>query len=383
MTRITTHPRITKIAIVLMMATTLAAAFPQIASAQTSAWWVGGRPITQGYGCTSYYKEPLASKLGHACPNSAPYWHTGIDIGFGGACGTPLYAAEPVRVDAIGGPDGGTSKGFGPYYPTLRLPDGHDMILGHVQPPVVLKVGQDVPKGQLIAYVGSEGNSSGCHVHFEVRPGGAKFGRDINPSSYLNPQPSMSGGDATAFADQAYHDLLGRPPDSAGLAAYVPDLEYGMTTTRVAASLLASHEYVNDQVTALYWKLLGRAPDSAGLAGWDNLLQNGGTYEQVKEGMMSSAEYLSLAGGTNTAVVTKMYRDILDRAPDPSGLATYVHLLEVGTSRQTVATDIVTSKEAYTGLVTGWYHQFLRRAPDSDGLTIWVNDLQGGHTDHP
>ena len=72
---------------------------------------------------------------------------------------------------------------YGAYYPRIRLDDGHDVILAHVQPPVVVQVGQRVNPGQLVAYVGSQGvdsqghpTSTGCHLHFEVRPAGGGYG---------------------------------------------------------------------------------------------------------------------------------------------------------------------------------------------------------------
>jgi murein DD-endopeptidase MepM/ murein hydrolase activator NlpD len=48
---------------------------------------------------------------------------------------------------------------------------GHETLYGHLQPKRVVRVGEEVKKGHVIGYMGNTGNSTGPHLHLEVRRG--------------------------------------------------------------------------------------------------------------------------------------------------------------------------------------------------------------------
>jgi murein DD-endopeptidase MepM/ murein hydrolase activator NlpD len=92
------------------------------------------------------------------------YMHTGID--FGAACGTPVYAAAAGTVFSAGWADDGGGN---------NVKISHGVVQGNSlttiyyhNTSVVVSVGQQVSQGQLIAYSGTTGNSTGCHSHFET-----------------------------------------------------------------------------------------------------------------------------------------------------------------------------------------------------------------------
>ncbi|WP_091559691.1 M23 family metallopeptidase [Arthrobacter sp. ok362] len=105
------------------------------------------------------------------------YMHTGID--FGATCGTPVYAAAAGTVFSAGwGDDGGGN----------RVKISHGVVQGNSlttiyyhNTSVTVSVGQHVNQGQLIAYSGTTGNSSGCHAHFETWLNG----RAVDPMTLL------------------------------------------------------------------------------------------------------------------------------------------------------------------------------------------------------
>lgn len=98
--------------------------------------------------------------------------HSGIDIGVD--YGTPVHAADGgVVVEA------GWIGGYG-YAVVIDHGNGTSTLYGHNES-LAVSSGQAVSQGQVIAYAGSTGNSTGPHVHFEVRVGG----EPVDPNSYL------------------------------------------------------------------------------------------------------------------------------------------------------------------------------------------------------
>jgi LysM repeat protein len=80
------------------------------------------------------------------------------------SCWTPIYAAAQGTVSISDGY--GWNGGYGRYV-KIDHPNGTKTVYAHnIQNEV--SVGQNVDQGQLIAYMGSSGRSTGCHVHWEV-----------------------------------------------------------------------------------------------------------------------------------------------------------------------------------------------------------------------
>lgn len=100
-------------------------------------------------------------------------YHRGMDIA--ASAGTPIYAAASGTVIYSGYNNGG----FGNLV-MIDHGNGYQTYYAHNSKNVA-QVGQKVSKGQKIAVVGSTGNSTGNHVHFEIR----KNGTPINPYSYI------------------------------------------------------------------------------------------------------------------------------------------------------------------------------------------------------
>ena len=114
--------------------------------------------ITSGFG---YRADPFTGEQ---------KFHGGIDIA--AAKGTPVLASSDGFVTVANGTDpwGG---GYG-YYVIVSHGNGYETLYGHCSA-ICAGVGQAVRRGEVIAYVGSTGNSTGNHLHFEIRNGGQKI----------------------------------------------------------------------------------------------------------------------------------------------------------------------------------------------------------------
>lgn len=98
--------------------------------------------------------------------------HTGLDIAT--SSGTPIGAAASGTVTFAGW------KGSYGYLVVITHSNGVQTYYGHCSK-LYVSAGQTVSQGQSIAAVGSTGNSTGPHLHFEIRVNGIAY----NPQNYL------------------------------------------------------------------------------------------------------------------------------------------------------------------------------------------------------
>lgn len=132
---------------------------------------VGTKPRPAGIG-TGEFITPASGKLTSGYGARWGRNHNGIDIG--APTGTPVYASDDGVVTC--------SKYRNSYGNTVVIDhgNGYETYYAH-NSELVVSEGQTVKKGQLIAKVGSTGNSTGPHCHFEIHYNG----EIKNPANYL------------------------------------------------------------------------------------------------------------------------------------------------------------------------------------------------------
>lgn len=118
----------------------------------------------------------ISSHYGYRNPNISGWgFHGGTDIAGGGIHGKPVYATRAGKViTAVT-----SNSGYG-IYVLIDHGDGYSSLYAHMSARYV-NTGDSVSKGQMIGRVGSTGNSTGPHLHFEIR----YYGEKKNPMNYV------------------------------------------------------------------------------------------------------------------------------------------------------------------------------------------------------
>jgi len=116
-------------------------------------------PGLPSYG--GYYMRPISGGV----RTQGIHGNNGVDLA--NQVGTPIYASAGGRV--IVAKSSGWNGGYGNYV-VIAHDNGTQSLYGHMNT-VGVSVGQVVTKGVVVGTLGSSGNSTGPHIHFEIRGG--------------------------------------------------------------------------------------------------------------------------------------------------------------------------------------------------------------------
>jgi murein DD-endopeptidase MepM/ murein hydrolase activator NlpD len=112
---------------------------------------------------------------------SSGAYHGAIDFGVAGISGQPVYAVKAGTVVLTQS----LSYSYGNYV-LINHHDGTYTLYAHGQAgSICVSEGQNVSQGQQLMRVGSTGNSTGPHLHFEVRVAPGGYANRVNPLNYL------------------------------------------------------------------------------------------------------------------------------------------------------------------------------------------------------
>ncbi|KYK53822.1 phage tail tape measure protein [Lactiplantibacillus plantarum] len=162
-----------------------------------------------------HFGSPFKESSGYG-PRAGGF-HKGID--FAAPLGTPIPAQYGGTVVQAG-----PASGFGNWVVIKPSGASVDTIYGHMRR-MKVKTGQHVKAGQIIAWVGSEGQSSGPHVHYELRAG--LGGKSYNPMTY-----GASAGNPSGHSVNRWRPYVARALKANGFAATDSQVAAWMTVIR-------------------------------------------------------------------------------------------------------------------------------------------------------
>ncbi len=151
-----------------------------------------------------------------------------------------------------------------------------------------------------------------------------------------------------AAIHRAFREVLGRTADPQGVRLYRERIiNQGWTEEQIIRQLQRSDEAraidATAAITRAYREALGRDPDQSGLNHYRARWRDGWTQGQIREDLRRSIE------GRSTNIqnaITRAYRDILGREPDPSGYANYERLMrDKGYTERDVRASLMSSEE--------------------------------------
>lgn len=123
-------------------------------------------PLVGSFKVTAEYKRK---------GNWAAGWHTGIDL----VGNEKIYSSCSGIVS-----DAGTDKSYGNYIVIKNDKDGKYHWFAHLSK-INVKKGNRVERSSVIGIMGNTGNSTGKHLHFEIRNSSNKYADTINPADYM------------------------------------------------------------------------------------------------------------------------------------------------------------------------------------------------------
>jgi hypothetical protein len=189
------------------------------------------------------------------------------------------------------------------------------------------------------------------------------------------------------FVNQVYRNVLGRPADGAGLTYWLDQLANGVDRGTIMLSFTDSAEFVTKtgtpsptapnavpanyepaptpgpapvpggagdpnlldayrrEIYRLYFGYFDRAPDDGGWNHWVGVRLQGITLVEVSQEFALSSEFATIGLTSNGDFVDYVYRNVLDREPDPLGRQFWINQLNNGMTRGEMMTGFTESRE--------------------------------------
>lgn len=198
------------------------------------------------------------------------------------------------------------------------------------------------------------------------------------------PTPFHSAGDASS---RLRYWLLGAKPDAARVdqdAGRLLSGQWDVDDLAVYLTDSSTHADAVPGLTRLYYATFLRHPDAAGLEYWIQYRHRVGMLSRVASNFAASTEFTNRYGNLNDrAFVDQIYRNVLGRAPDSSGLDYWVRQMQRGRTRGQVLTGFSESPENKAAtraeVIVSWaFAQMIDRMPTETERATWTSEIEDG-----
>ncbi|WP_426573856.1 Ig-like domain repeat protein [Aquihabitans sp. McL0605] len=189
-----------------------------------------------------------------------------------------------------------------------------------------------------------------------------------------------------AFTTQQYEDFANRVPTAAELTDWRTKLANGSATPQSLVNLGMDFKHAAGitPITRLFNAYFGRLPDLRGLDYWTGKYRSGTKLSTISATFAASSEFKNKYGAlTNRDFVLLIYKNVLQRTPDATGVDYWTAKLDKGAARGEVMTTFSESSEykrktaATTDLVES-IRSMLVRVPTTAERTEWEAKLKAG-----
>jgi hypothetical protein len=197
-----------------------------------------------------------------------------------------------------------------------------------------------------LAYLGREPDPGGLHHWMVTRARGRTVSQVSSAFASSTEFTNTYGALANEqFVDLVYQNVLGRAPDAAGRSYWLSRLAAGMKRGALMTEFSEGPEFIARTATTttvlpvahrierLYRAYFGRTADQAGLDYWLERFSGGASLGSLSNAFAASTEFRNTYGGLDDdQFVELVYRNVLDREPDPAGAAYWLDRLVTGKS---------------------------------------------------
>ena len=182
-------------------------------------WWPIGSTETQDSGGKEFASDTpetieITSPFGNRPDpfgSGQTFFHSGLDVSGGRGLGqvnviaakdgVVVFSSKDGEVCTSGSHQSTCGGGYGNYI-IIQHTDGNYTLYAHLyENSLTVKEGESVKQGQVIAKMGSSGNSTGAHLHFEVREGQNDYSATVDPLNYVDPNNPRPANASSKLVD--------------------------------------------------------------------------------------------------------------------------------------------------------------------------------------